>query len=540
MKSLCVLPVALAMSAPLHADLVPTVFGRLARDSAEVRSLYGATVFANPASRVGIQVAEPGVLRFIADTLRSEATEGFSTKVGLVLPVAHRVEPRNLTGIEFIRFDLKLSEIPEGGVRISIRSKGYGGTYDLEGKTYGHLLHPAVLPPPGTWKTFSIDIAEFDIPTSWVPEASYPLLDSILMVPEGLQFSPLTLYHGDGIIEGEGCSRCVDPTTTRLEMEIREVRLVGGLPPAGLSPLLSREGCPDVFFHTLDDFRDGNATNLFGGTWTVGTDTSSGPSRTQDSALGTSAAWIEVQGAEGGSEHGSLRFHAALRKKAVMDPYGRPDAAWAELSTDFGQGAYLDGRYLTAISFRVRMRHAGPHVRKLLFKVPSPGVPSDRLHQVEIALPYLHPDSAWFQSILCVRTEDLKQPYWVVDRKPFRASYIPNLIWEVPIGGEDDPRAISDSVDLLLSDVRVYNWDFSMHVERWSVSFPVFYRSGRLTVEAPWAGSEVLVVSPSGRIAARFMGKVQGERLSLERGAWKVVVRNAQGQRLVRTIAVLR
>ena len=540
MKSFALLPFALALTASLHADLVPTEFDRLARDSAEVRALYGATVFANPSSRVGIRVAEPGVLRFTADTLRSEGTVGFSTKVGFVLPVAHKVEPRNLTGLTGIRFDLKLSEIPTGGVRVSIRSKGYGGTYDQEGKTYGLLLLPSNLPQPDTWKTYSLFIEDFVPSASWTPEADFPELDSILKVPEGLEFSPLTLYRDKGTLDGNSCSGCVDPTTTKLEMEIRSVRLVGEMNPDGLVPSQSAEGCLIRSYSLLDDFSDGDSTNRFGGIWSVRTDTSSDPTRAQDSARGSSRAGIEIQGDPDYNIQGFLRLRATLDKSASGTGDWRPYAGWAQLSTDFEGGGDLQANLLTGISFQAVLRSAGPHIRKLLFKVQVPGVPSDRLHQVEIALPYLDPQSTSFHTSLCVRPQDLRQPYWVVDRKPFDPSRISQLIWELSLADNSDPKVASDSVELLLTDVRVYAFPYYGLVERRAGSFPVLYQGDRLTVDPPWADSEVLVVSPSGRIAARFRGKVQGERLSLERGAWKVVVRGPQGRTLVRTLAVVR
>lgn len=539
MKSSTLLPFALALTASLQADLIPTAFARLARDSGEVRALYGATVFANPASRVGIQVAEPGVLRFTTDTLRSEGTVGFSTKVGFLLPVAYRVEPRNLTGLASIRFDLKLSEIPSGGVRVSIRSNGYGGTYDQEGKTYEILLLPSILPQPGTWKTFSLVIEDFLPPASWTPEADFPDLDSILKVPEGLLFSPLTLYRGEGTVDGRACSRCVDPTTTRLEMEIRGVRLVGHLNPDGLVPSQSAEGCPIGFSSLLDDFKDGDSTNRFGGIWSVRTDTSSDPTRAQDSARGTTRAGIEIQGDPDPNGEGFLRLHAALKKSATREGDWRPYAGWAQLSTDFESGGELRADALSGISFQAVLPSAGPHLWKLLFKVQTPGVPLDRLHQVEIALPYLDRGSAFFQTSLCVRPQDLQQPYWVADRKPFHPSRVQKLIWEVSLADNSDPMVASDSVELLLSDIQLHRDVLSVRRKNNPATIPVFYKAGRLSVDVPWARSEVLVVAPSGRIAARFTGKVQGERLSLERGAWKVLVRDPQGRTLVRPIVVM-
>lgn len=545
MNRTTVLSLAFALTASLHADIVPTVFGRLAKDSAEVRSLYGATVFSNPASRVGIQVAEPGVLRFTADTLRSEGTEGFSTKVGFLLPLAHRVEPRNLTGLRSIQFDLKLSEIPTGGVRISIRSTGYGGTHDQEGNTFGFLLHPAVLPEPDTWKTFSIDITELDIPTSFTPEPDYPGFDSILTVPEALQFSPVPLYSGDGTLDGKACSLCVDPTTTKFGMEIRALRLVGALNLYSFDPHRPTEACRISESSDLDDFVDGNLVNGFGGHWMARTDTTSDPARAQDSSRGTSQARIEVEGDPDRSS-GFLRFRTVLNKNAAMHGDFRPFAGWAELSTDFGKGALqpvsIQGYVLHGFSFSMKPGNRWKHVRSVRFKAQTPGTPLDQLHQVEIALPYFHPESATYVPKICVSTEDLKQPFWVRDRKPLAAhDFLERLIWEVALESSFDSAIVSDSVDLFLSGIRVHGFDYSMRTQaRPSTSLPVHYRQGRLTVDPPSAGSEVLVVSPSGRIAAHFQGKVQDERLHLERGAWKVVVRDPQGRTLVRTLAVVR
>lgn len=539
MRSSTLLQAALLAAASLHADFIPHSFEVLAPDSAEARRLYGASNFSNPASRTNVVVAEPGILKFVADTILSDGTAGYSANVGLILPIQRDWSEKNLTGITSISFDVRLSAKPTEGLGVSLSSPGYG-KYNDEGKTHGRLLAPAVLPAAGVWKTFTIPIEDFTPPSWWTPEADFPSLDSILKVVKALQFSPKTLYSANGTQNGTACTKCVTPTTPEVVMELRNVTL--GMP--GESPVNPPNlGCEDTKVRVLENFIDGDATNLLGGSWYAYSDTSSFAAKAGDSARGTSTVATAITGGDAISgELGFMKISAGLHKTVPGAFAWRPYAGWASISTDFGEGLDVTARGLTGISFQLRLLRAGARVDGIRFKAHLRSVGDEVAHSVLIPNRQVDPDAPEFSTRVCVRPEDLRQPSWAVTKAPFTPAGLHRLTWEVKIADQINPAITSDSVIFQLSDLRFHGDSGRVAVERRAprASFSATYAAGRLSVHLPIGHQEVSVISPAGRVVFQHRGEVRALPVALERGTWVVVTRSATGESLSRTIAVLR
>lgn len=541
MRSSILLRAALLAASSLHADWVLQSFDVPARDAAEVRRIYGVTNFSNPTSRTDMVVDEPGILKFVADTLLSEGTAGYSTNIGLNLPLRRSWATKNLTGITALSFELRLSAKPTEGVKVSLVSPGYG-KYNDEAKSHGRLLAPAVLPAAGVWKTFTLAIEDLTPPSWWTPPADFPDLDSILKVVQALQFSPGSLYSQPGTNEGAPCTKCVGPTTPEVVVELRNVTLIGFLssPRWDVRVNPANIGCADPENRILEDFVDGNDTNLVGGSWSAYSDTSSLASKAGDSARGTSSVSATITAGDPVSgELGFVKLSAGLHKNVPGSFAWRPYAGWAALSTDFGKG--LDLAALTGISFRLRLELPGKHVDGIRFKAHLKGIPEDATHFVDLPILQVDPTSPRFSASVCIGPGDLNQPFWVSSPASFNPADLERLTWEIKIEDKVDPSIASDSVVFQLSDLRLHKDSGRVAVERRAprASFSASYTSGRLTVQLPTGHHEVSVVSPAGRVVLQHRGEVRAFPVALERGTWLVVTRGPDGAMASRKLVVL-
>ena len=538
MRSSILLRAALLAAASLHADFIPHSFNVLAPDSSEARRLYGATNFSNLSSRTDVGVSEPGVLKFVADTILSDGNAGFSANVGLILPIRRDWSEANLTGMTAIRFDLRLSVKPTEGIGISLSSPGYG-KYNDEGKTHGYLIAPSVLPAVNVWKSFLVPIENLQAPGWWTPAADFPDRDSILKVVKALQFAPKTLYAKEGIQNGEACAKCVGPTTPEVVMELRNIEVVGIGGPISLPP--SMVGCETSDGRLLENFIDGDSTNLASGSWYAYSDTSSSAAKAGDSARGTSSVSTTITAGEAVSgDLGFITVSAGLRKNVPGGFAWRPYAGWAAISTDFGEELDLTARGLTGISFQMRLTRPGTHVAGIRFKAHLRGVPDEVAHSVLIPNRQVTPDAPEFSTSVCVRPEDLLQPSWVVNKAPFTAAGLHRLTWEAKIDDQIDPSIASDSVEFQLSNIRLHGDTGRVAVLRGAprASFSAIYASGCLTVQLPAGHHEVAVMSPSGRIVYRHQGAMQSVPVALERGTWLVITRDGSGSVASRKLVV--
>lgn len=542
MRSSILLRAALLAASSLHADWVFQSFKDPAPDSAEVRRLYGVSAYSNPSSRTNLVVAEPGILKFVADTLLSEGTSGYSANIGLIHPLTPSWDIKNLTQITAISFEVRLSAKPTEGLKVSLVSPGYGKFND-EDKTHSRLLAPAVLPAAGVWKTFTLPIEDLTPPAWWTPPSDFPDLDSILKLVQALQFSPGTLYSLPGTNQGAPCTKCVGPTTPEVVMELRNVTLVGVTPPyeGPWEPLVF--GCGDTKVRVLEHFIDGDATNLDGGSWTTYSDTSSLAAKAEDCARGTSTVAMAITAGDANTgELGFAKVTAGLHKTVPGTFPWRPYAGWAAISTDFGEGREPQAQNLTGISFRLRLLNAPAHVKGIWFKAHLKGVGDEVTHSTFIPNYLIDPKSREFWSRICVRPEDLIQsPPVGLNKTSFDPAGLKRLTWEVKIADRSNPSIASDSVVFQLSDLRLHEDSALVAVERRAprASFSASYTSGRLTVQLPTGHHEVSVISPAGRVVFQHRGEVQALPVALDRGTWLVVTRGPGGAVASRKLVVL-
>lgn len=538
MHSSTLVRAALLAAASLRADFIPTDFNVLAPDSSEARRLYGATTYANPGSRTDVRVLEKGQLRFVADTILSEGTQAYSANVGLILPLRRDWSAMNLTGMTAVTFDVRLSAKPTEGLGVSLASSLYG-KYSNEGKTHGLLIVPSSLPAANVWKTISIPVEGLQPPTWWTPAADFPRIDSVLKGVTALQFAPKTAYSKAGTENGEECAKCTGPTLPEVVMELRNIRIVT---PGDIFGNPNSTGCEEDKVRILENFIDGNATNLSKGSWYAYSDTSSLGAKADDSARGTSSVATEITAGDAVSgELGFVKASAGLHK-TVPGAFGwRPYAGWAAISTDFGEGLAYTGRGLTGISFQLRLLRPGAHVEGIRFKAHLRGVADEVAHSVLIPNRQIMPDDEEFSTRICVRPEDLRQPSWFSTKAPFSAVGLHRLTWEAKIADQIDPSITSDSVVFQLSDIRLHGDTGSVAVRRATAraSFSATYTSGLLTVNLPAGQQEVAVLSPSGRVVFHHRGEVKALPVSLDRGTWLVVTRDASGSMSSRKLVVL-
>lgn len=516
-----------------HADWLIGTYPTPTTDSAVVKQTYGPTTFTNPASKVNLTVVKAGELTFTG-TFASDGTAGYSANIGVIHPLTPSWEVGSLKGITAISFDMMLSAKPTEGVGVSISSKGYG-KYNDEGKTHGRLLAPAVLPAAGVWKTFTLPIEDFTPPSWWTPEADFPELDSILKVVEAIQFSPKTLYSASGTQAGTACTKCVTPTTTNVTMTLRNITLVGVEPIALVNP--TNEGCsgPSTL---IDDFADGDATNALLGYWYAYSDTSSDPAKLLDSARGTSTATLLVP-----EEGGYAQFGAGLNKAIPGSTFPwRPYAGWSAIGTGFEDDGSLEADMLTGIEFALRLNKVGPNVKAINFKVTIPGVDDAKTHFAQIPVRQIDPAAIeTFSTTVCIRPEDLKQPSWVTPAKAFDPSKITKLAWEAKITDQKTAAITSDSVNFLLSSVKVYP-PVTVGVNRRIAksAFSAIYANGVISVKGLSGYNTLSIVTPSGKTLSSFDAKLGSKQVKLDRGTYFLVARGEAGKTLSRKIVVLK
>ena len=541
-KSALILTAGALLASAVHADWVLGTYPTVTADSAEVKSLYGPSTYANSKSSVDLTVPKAGVLQ-LKGTFRDEASGTYSANLGIIHPLTPSWEVRSLVGIKQIQFDLMLSQKPTEGVGVTISSKGYGddGTGkdgNDAGETYGVLLAGTSLPAVGTWETIKLDITDFTLPDWWkkAPE-TYPSRDSILKVVEAIQISPKTKYSGDG----------VKPSTVgEVTMSIRNLTLVGVSPIALVNP--DGIGCEAAGESMLlDDFADGDNANALGGYWYAFTDTSSAAAKVNDSARGSSTASMSFTDAVTGAGQSYALFGAGLHKKVGGAFDWRPYAGWASIGTGFEGDGDLEGSALSGIEFTLRLMKLPAHLDGINFKVTIPGVKDAHTHYVTIPVRQIDPASTELTTSVCVRPEDLSQPSWIptAEKTPFSSELITKLAWEAKIADQKDKTIFDDSTEVMLTGIRLHGAkEFTVkggtHVgaRTSKAAFGAAYANGILSVQALPGMKTVSVVAPSGKVMASFDAKLSSKAVKLDRGTYFVVARGEKT--LSRKIVVLR
>lgn len=528
------------------ADWLLNTYSKATLDTPSTNKEYGIQAFSNPLSLTSVAVPEVGYARLTVAQFVSQGKEGYTANVGLLHPLRKDWSSVNVSSLDSIRFEFRYDRKPSGGFEVGLSSKRYPTVFSDSGYVHLYKLKASQLPPVNTWRTISIPVSALVPPDWYCVEGSsakpcplnFPSREAVLKELEALQFAPKTSYRDSGIQRGAPCGFCVTPATTLpVNVDVRNITLVGyeeSVPnPLGI-------GCQDAPSMPIDDFENGDNINEANGYWFAYSDTSTLPAKELDSARGTSSAGLTFTPGVGGP--GSVTLTAGLHKKVGGAFDWRPYAGWAAVGTNFENGEGIAVPGLTGISFQVKALKLGPNVKGVNFKVAMPGISEATTHFAFLPAVNIDPTSPGYLAKICVRPEDLLQPSWFKGAVAFKSDSMLQMAWEVKIADQADPTIFSDTAVISVTNIAFHKDSARVGVgaRRVGSFFSAAYRNGLLSV-LPVAGyDQISVVSPSGRVAARFVGKVQSRAVALERGTWYVVARNAKGEALVRTIAVLR
>jgi len=528
---LAILAIGCAVSAS-QADWLLNDYATLAADSAAVNKLYGVQSYSNPSSITALSVPEAGILRLSVLKFGSEGTEGYSANLGILHPFKKDWSSTNISSTDTIQFDYRYSVKPKS-FEILLSSKLYPAVNSDSGQVY--LFSPKLtsLPAANVWKTIKIPVSSFAVPTWFTtPGPDYPSLDAVLRNAQAIQFAPKTGYSDSGTQKGAPCGWCVTPTTAPLDLDIRNVKLIGYEENV---PNPYRIGCLEPAVLTIDSAIDDNA-NEMGGYWFAYSDTSASPAKALDSARGTSSATM-------GLAAGLATLTAGLHKNTGDAAFNwRPYAGWSAIGLNFEDSISTAFAGITGISFDLKAVKLGPQVKGINFKVAIPEISEAKTHMAYLPAALLDQASPSFAGRICIRPSDLAQPSWVSGAVPFSAAQVLQIAWEAKITNQDDPTIITDTAVFTVANIKIHRDTGIVGVGTRAarVSFGARYSNGVLTVQ-PTAGFEnISVVSPSGKIVARLQAGTRSASVKLDRGTWFVVARNAKGETLTRQFAVMR
>lgn len=531
-----------------NADWLLNTYTKATLDTPSTNKEYGIQAFSNPSSLTSVSVPEGGYARLTVTKYVSEGKEGYTANVGLLHPLRKDWSSVDVTSMDSVRFEFRYNRKPSGGVEVGLSSKKYPKAFSDSGYVHLYKLKSTQMPAVDTWKTISIPVSAFLPPDWYCVEGStakpcpleLPTKAVILKQLEALQFAPKTSYRDSGVQRGAPCGFCVTPSTGLVvNLDVRNVTLVGyeeTVPnPLGL-------GCQDSPSAPVDDLEDGNNSNEMNGYWFGYSDTSTSPAKDLDSARGTSSAKLAFAEGDGLGGPGSVTLTTGLHKSVGGAFDWRPYAGWAAVGTNFENGAGVSMPGLTGISFQIKALKLGPNVKGVNFKVAMPGISEATTHFAYLPAANIDPTSPAYLRTICVRPEDLLQPSWFKGAVAFKPDSILQMAWEAKIADQSNPLITSDTAVISVTKVAFHKDSVRVGIgpRRVGSLFSAVYRNGLLSVHPVAGFDQISIVSPSGRVADRFVGKVQSRAVALDRGTWYLVARNTKGETLVRTIAVLR
>lgn len=526
-----------------HADWLLNNYATVSTDSSVINATYGIQSFSNPASTTSVAVPEAGYIRLVGTKVASTGTEGYTANIGMLHPLKKDWSSANLTGLTSISFDMRYSVKPSDGVEVGFGSKLIPETESNAGHTYTAKVSGSLLPAAAnTWKTVVLSVDDFTLPSWWVDApGTVPELVEVLTAVEQLQFSPKTAYTASGTQAGSPCTKCVTPTTTAINLDIRNITLIGVEATALYNPL--GEGCePGGSSFTLDDFADGDNVNNAGGYWYAFSDTGAAP---LDSARGSSIPTLDlVAGDVDLGDPGIAKLSGKLSKTVPGASFTfRPYSGWVAIGTGFEGESSLNLPTLTGISFSLSATKLGPNVKGITFKAAVTGVGDAYTHQGFIPARQITVGSADYQTSVCAGLDYIKQADWVKapNLVAFDPTKLAKLSWEAKIDGENPANAL-DTAAFTITNIRFHGVTaediadgVKSRVSR--LSFGASYRDGILSIQRVEGVQSVSVVSASGKVLAKFTGS--SKALRLDRGTYFVVAKKADGKVLSRKLAVM-
>ena len=201
-------------------------FTQDAPDSTTARALYGIKTLSNAASTTNVKV-QGGVVTFTA-TLASDSTEGYSANVGLEVPLCPDRSIHDLREFKSLQFRYRNTEKITDYLSVSFGS-------DVDKRTTSGWIWPEfdagiagtnALAAGTDWKAAEVVYGDFIRYFFDDPGPEYwAHFDSTFTFARSIRFSPRTSYTSSGVQRGTACTKCVDPTMTRLTLEIRDIAL---------------------------------------------------------------------------------------------------------------------------------------------------------------------------------------------------------------------------------------------------------------------------------------------------------------------------
>ncbi len=198
-----------------------------AATNAEVESIYGISVEANAASSVKLSV-DSGTLR-AEFVLRNDSTLGYSANAGVKIPLRFDGKTLDLRWFSDLSLEFRNSALITDVLSVAFGSTVYPADEASAGHVYQNLISgPNFLAASLNWKSVNLSFDDFELPTWWIPPASYPTQDSVLQGVTVLKISPNSLYTDSGFqVDGKKCAKCVGPTMSAVVLEIRKLELSG-------------------------------------------------------------------------------------------------------------------------------------------------------------------------------------------------------------------------------------------------------------------------------------------------------------------------
>ena len=488
-------------------------------DSITTNATYGYQTFQNKSSKVTINVTG-GSVNLVAATLASDATEGYTANIGMLLPLTPDWSEHDLTGLTSITFDYQNDTKITDVLSVSFGSTAYSTAISNAGTVYSNdIAGSAALGAGTTWKSGEVLIGDFATPSWWTTiPTDFPKIDTVLKHVKNLQFAPKTLYTASGSQAGVACTKCVTPTMSSVTLKVKNIVLHGVKASAWPNP--TNIGCEDTQkFIPLSDFASG-AKNYYAGYFFTFSDFDSLGTSTDLSKGGTTVTDSVY------TDGPYMVMNANLKKKdgATYHKY----SGWADIGSDFAKKASLDATGLTAIGFNlINMGINADRIQNIIFKVKIDGANDTALHQVNLPVADLVA-AGNTGKLACIRPVDLAQASYVAaaDKIAFSPKKILQLAWEAKITDDRSSAIDTATANLLLANVIFYGSDaFKLNgvgvLDHSRTKTSVSYVNGALQLSGFTGATHFEVRDLDGKVVASFASSSRVS-LALPRGTYLV------------------
>ncbi|MEN9306346.1 MAG: hypothetical protein RL173_278 [Fibrobacterota bacterium] len=497
-------------------------------------SIYGIQTYSNNASTVAVTVPG-GYVSFVASKIASEPVgtaggRGYTANVGVLHPLAPDWTEYDLTGLTGVSFEYqnttKITEV----LAVSFGSGAYSKEIADAGTVFEAVLSSGTQLAATTgnvWKKAEISSIDFTTPSWWTAPPDFPSLDSVLKRVKNIQFAPKTLYTDTGSQNGKVCTKCVTPTMTSQTLNIRNVTLMGIEPPGtstvwNVNP--SGIGCLDqTKKFVLDDFVNGSATNTLGGDWFTYSDFDTSGTSTDPAKGASLVSDTIVKGLDPAGSY--MQLNAQLRKKsgATYHKY----AGWADIGTNFANGASMDATGMTAIGFNIQTMGINlDRVMSIDFKVKTRDVPDTAVHFISLPASAIAAASSAGR-FACIRPDMLRQASWVTTPTGFDLGKITQLSWEVKILDNKNATIDTATANFLISEVALYGItepSVGIYSRRVAPGLAAHYANGGLDLKGFEGIPQVEILALDGRTVASF-APTSRIKLAVPRGTYLLKVK---------------